>query len=40
MRSDMNEQDKELLLKELCARLPYGMFVHHKNANQDYNLIV
>ena len=24
---EMNEQDKELLLKDLCARLPYGVKV-------------
>lgn len=35
----MKKEYKELLLKDLCARLPYGMFVHHKNVNQDYNLI-
>ena len=35
----MTQEDKELLLKDLCARVPYGMFVHHKNVNQDYNLI-
>ena len=35
----MLQDDKKLLLKDICTRLPYGMFVHHKNANQDYNLI-
>ena len=27
----ITEEDKELLLKDLCARLPYGTYVHHKN---------
>lgn len=25
----MKQEDKELLLKELCARLPYGVYVEH-----------
>ena len=25
----MNKEDKELLLKDLCARLPYGVYVEH-----------
>lgn len=35
----MTQEEKKLLIKDLCARVPYGMFVHHKNVNQDYNLI-
>lgn len=27
----MKQEDKELLLKDLCARLPYGVYMHHKN---------
>lgn len=25
---DISEQDKELLIKDLCARLPYGVIIH------------
>ena len=27
----MTREEKQLLLKDLCARLPYGTYVHHKN---------
>ena len=27
----MTQEDKQLLLKDLCARLPYGTYAHHKN---------
>ena len=27
----MTQEDKQLLLKDLCARLPYGVYMHHKN---------
>lgn len=27
----MTQEDKQLLIKDLCARLPYGTYVHHKN---------
>ena len=30
-------QDKELLLKDLCARLPYGVIVNVKGFDYDYN---
>ena len=30
----MTQKDKELLLKDLCARLPYGVKVQHQH--QDY----
>lgn len=33
----MTQQDKELLLKDLCARLPYGTRVNY-NGLQDYTL--
>ena len=26
----MTQEDKELLLKDLCARLPYGVVVHNE----------
>ena len=29
----MNQEDKELLLKDLCARLPYGVKVQHQEEN-------
>ena len=29
----MNQQDKELLLKDLCARLPYGVIMQMNNHN-------
>lgn len=30
-------QGKELLLKDLCARLPYGVIVNVKGFDYDYN---
>ncbi len=27
----MTKEEKQLLLKDLCARLPYGTYAHHKN---------
>ena len=27
----MKQEDKELLFKDLCERLPYGVIVHYKN---------
>jgi len=27
----MTQEEKQLLLKDLCARSPYGTYVHHKN---------
>ena len=35
----MTQEEKQILLKDLCARLPYGVIMHHKNANQDFNLV-
>lgn len=28
----MEQEDKKLLLQDLCARLPYGLKVHYKTA--------
>lgn len=40
----MNTQDKELLLKDLCARLPYKVIVHiklnHNIHNLEYNSLL
>ena len=33
-RTKMTQEDKELLLKDLCARLPYGVKVQHQH--EDY----
>ena len=33
----MTQEDKELLLKDLCARLPYGVIVRVYSNNGDYN---
>ena len=33
----MTREDKELLLKDLCARLPYGVIVNVKRFDYDYN---
>ena len=30
----MTQEDKELLLKDLCARLPYGVICRYKNENR------
>ena len=27
----MTQEEKELLLKDLCARLPYGVIIKHKD---------
>ncbi len=31
IRNNISIEDKELLIKELCARLPYGVEVEHKS---------
>lgn len=31
----MKQEDKELLLKDLCARLPYGFIIHRYSDNRD-----
>ncbi|HAH18939.1 MAG TPA: hypothetical protein DCL29_08045 [Eubacterium sp.] len=31
----MNKEEKELLLKDLCARLPYGVIVRHADSLED-----
>lgn len=33
----MNKKDKELLLKDLCARLPYGVIVEDRNGTHTLN---
>ena len=33
----MKQEDKDLLLKDLCARLPYGVIVNVKGFDYDYN---
>ena len=33
----MTEQDKQLLLADLCARLPYGVFVNVEGFGYDFN---
>lgn len=33
----MTQEDKELLLKDLCARLPYGVIVNVNGFDCDYN---
>lgn len=35
----MTEQDKQLLLKDLCARLPYGVIVHSLGIPHEQKLI-
>ena len=34
----MIQEDKELLLKDLCARLPYGVIIHLVEPNEDEEL--
>ncbi len=34
----MKQEDKELLLKDLCARLPYGVIIHLVDPNEDEEL--
>ena len=34
---NMNKKDKELLLKDLCARLPYGVIVEDRNGTHTLN---
>ena len=33
----MTQEQKDLLLKDLCARLPYGVIVNVKGFDYDYN---
>ena len=33
----MKREDKQLLLKDLCARLPYGVFVNIEGFDYDFN---
>ena len=34
----MTQEDKELLLKDLCARLPYGVMMGNRKDNTSYRL--
>lgn len=34
----MTKEDKELLLKDLCARLPYGFVIHRESDNSDIKI--
>lgn len=34
----MNKKDKELLLKDLCARLPYGFTIHRYSDNANIKI--
>ena len=34
----MTQKDRELLLKDLCARLPYGFIVHRYSDNADIRI--
>lgn len=33
----MTQEDKELLLKDLCARLPYGVYILHEGWNFEWD---
>lgn len=33
----MTQEEKELLLKDLCARLPYGVIVNYKEGEYDFH---
>lgn len=33
----MTQEDKELLLKDLCARLPYNVIINCTDSDTDYN---
>jgi hypothetical protein len=32
----MTQEEKQLLLKDLCARLPYGVIVHNEEGHEGY----
>ena len=34
----MTQQEKRLLLQDLCARLPYGLIVRHVKINKDFKI--
>ena len=34
----MTQEDKNLLLKDLCARLPYGVRAYYHDYNSDYEI--
>ena len=35
----MTQEDKDLVLRDLCARLPYGMKIKTKDDNESYTLL-
>ena len=35
----MTQEEKQLLLKDLCARLPYGINVHHRGSIEEISEI-
>ena len=37
MEKSMTQEDKELLLRDLCARLPYGVIVNYKDNEYDWH---
>ena len=36
----MTQEDKQLLLVDLCGRLPYGVIVQHKSREKKYNVVL
>ena len=34
----MTQEDRQILLKDLCARLPYGFIVHRYSDNVDIKI--
>ena len=40
MEATMTQEDKQLLLQDLCARLPYGVIVQHKSREKKYNVVL
>ena len=36
----MEKEDKELLQQDLCARLPYGVYVNYKNVENKEGIIM
>ena len=35
----MKQEEKQLLLRDLCARLPYGVILYDEHCKKDYKLI-
>lgn len=36
----MKQEEKELLFKDLCMRLPYGVIVHYKNKEKESDDVI